>query len=386
MHMDPVMPQAVGAILSILVTGFILRLLRQPHVVAYLLAGVVIGPWGLSLVSDSALIGRLGALGVVLLLFFVGMETDPRKLIAHWKTSIFGTLLQILLSIAAVWLVGYFYGWTTVRILLFGFVISLSSTAIVIKLLQEKGLLNSRIGQSVLGITLAQDLAVIPMLVILGMLGSDELDTAHLAKQAVGTIAAGLLFVLIFKRDKIVLPLSKIIKEDKELQLFAALTICFGLAFMSAWFDLSTALGAFIAGMLVGSAKETEWVHQTLDSFKVLFVAVFFVSVGMLLDVDFLIKHWVLAGMLLLAVLITNTFVNALVLRMASYKWKESIFAGLLLSQIGEFSFVLTAVGYQSSIINNFGYQLSLCVISLSLLVSPLWINAGEKLLNIRKS
>lgn len=386
MHMDPVMPQAVGAILSILVTGFILRLLRQPHVVAYLLAGVVIGPWGLSLVSDSALIGRLGALGVVLLLFFVGMETDPRKLIAHWKTSIFGTLLQIILSTAVVWLVGILYGWTVARILLFGFVISLSSTAIVIKLLQEKGLLNSGIGQSVLGIVLAQDLAIIPMLVILGMLGSEGVDTAHLAKQAIGTVAAGLLFFLIFKRDKVVLPLSRWIKEDNELQLFAALTICFGLAFMSAWFDLSTALGAFIAGMLVGSAKETQWVHHTLESFKVLFVAVFFVSVGMLLDVNFLFKHWILAGVLLLIVLMTNTFVNALVLKMAKYKWEESIFAGLLLSQIGEFSFVLTAVGHQASIINDFGYQLSLCVISLSLMISPLWINIGEKILNIRRS
>lgn len=379
------MPQAVAAVLLILLTGLCVRLLKQPHVIAYLIAGIFIGPFGLALVSDPEVISRLGAIGVVLLLFFVGMETDPGKLIANWKLAVFGTLFQIALSLLCIWLLSLWYDWSLARTVLIGFVISLSSTAVVIKLLQDSGLLSSRMGQGVLGVLLAQDLAIIPMLIILGLLGSGALDWGHLVKQALGAAAAGGLFAFIVYRKQVHLPLSRWLNDDLELQLFAALSICFGLALLTAWLDLSTALGAFIAGMLIGAAKETQWVHHTLESFKVLFVALFFVSVGMLLDIDFLMAHWLQACILTLAALLTNTFINALILRWADYNWRDSLHAGVLLSQIGEFSFVLSAVGFQSGIINQYGYQLALCVISLSLLVSPAWIAGGQKMLERHK-
>lgn len=379
MHMDPFLPQAVGAIFFILLLGFILKFFRQPHVVAYLIAGIVIGPWGVGLVTDIDSISRLGTAGVVLLLFFVGMETDIHKLVENWKLILFGTLMQIVLSVGCVWLLGFWFDWSLARIVLIGFVISLSSTAIVIKLLQDNGMLSTSLGQSALGILLAQDLAIIPMLIIIGLLGAGNIDNVQLVKQGVGTIMTVALFVFILSRKQVHLPLSKWLKDDKELQLFTALGICFGLAMLTAWFELSTALGAFVAGMLVGAAKETLWVHRTLDSFRVLFVALFFVSVGMLLDVSFLIAHWQQTAILVMAALITNIFINAVILKLSKYSWKESLYAGVLLSQIGEFSFVLAAVGYQASIINDYGYQLALCVISLSLLTSPIWIGMSKK-------
>ena len=381
MHMDPAMPHAVGAMLLILLTGMLLKLMKQPHVVAYLIAGIFIGPWGLGLVTDAETIGRFGALGVVLLLFFVGMETDATKLVANWKLSIFGTAFQIALSLGCVWVLGLLYDWSLARTVLIGFVISLSSTAVVIKLLQDSGILASKVGQGVLGVLLAQDLAIIPMLITLGLLGSGEVDGMHLIKQGIGAVLAAILFGVIVSKKQLHLPLSRWLKEDRELQLFAALGICFGLALITAWFDLSTALGAFIAGMLIGAAKETQWVHHTLESFKVLFVAIFFVSVGMLLDVKFLFSHFPQVCLLVAVALLTNTFINAVILKVANYSWKDSLYAGVLLSQIGEFSFVLSAVGWQSGIINDYGYQLALCVISLSLLVSPIWISVGRKLL-----
>lgn len=381
MHMDPVMPQAVGAALLILLTGFVLKLLRQPHVVAYLLAGILIGPFGLALVSDANLISRLGAIGVVLLLFFVGMEVDPSKLIAHWKLAVFGTLLQILLSIACVWVIAQWFDWPWARVLLIGFVISLSSTAVVIKLLQDSQLLDTRMGQGVLGVLLAQDLAIIPMLIVLGLMGAGEVDTHHLALQGVGTVLAGVLFAYIVVKREVHLPLSQWLDQDHELQLFAALSVCFGLALITAWFDLSTALGAFLAGMLIGAAKETQWVHHALEPLKVLFVALFFVSIGMLLDINYLIVHWPQTVLLVLVTFFSNTFINALILKGAEYTWRDSLFAGVLLSQIGEFSFVLAALGFQTGMIHESGYQLALCVISLSLILSPAWISGGKLLL-----
>ncbi|WP_220466168.1 cation:proton antiporter, partial [Colwellia sp. 6M3] len=383
MHMDPFLPQAVGAIFFILLLGFILKFFRQPHVVAYLIAGIFIGPWGFGLVTDIDSISRLGTAGVVLLLFFVGMETDIHKLVENWKLIIFGTLMQIILSVGCVWLLGIWFDWSLARIVLIGFVISLSSTAIVIKLLQDNGMLSSSLGQSALGILLAQDLAIIPMLIIIGLLGAGNIDNVQLVKQGVGTLFAVALFAFVITRKQVHLPLSKWLKGDHELQLFAALGICFGLAMLTAWFELSTALGAFIAGMLVGAAKETLWVHRTLDSFRVLFVALFFVSVGMLLDISFLISHWQQTAILVMAALITNIFINAIILKLSKFSWKESLYAGVLLSQIGEFSFVLAAVGHQASIINEYGYQLALCVISLSLLSSPIWIGLSKKWLKV---
>jgi len=369
MHMDPIMPHAVGATLLILLTGLLLKLARQPHVIAYLIAGVLIGPWGAGLVTDSDVISRLGAIGVVLLLFFVGMETDAKKLVANWKLAIFGTLFQIGLSVLCVWLLGLWYEWSLSRTLLIGFVISLSSTAVVIKLLQDSGILSSKVGQGVLGVLLAQDLAIIPMLIILGLLGSGEVDGLHLLKQGIGAVIAAALFGFIVSREQVHLPLSHWLKEDRELQLFAALTVCFGLALITA------------GGMLIGAARETQWVHHTLESFKMLFVALFFVSVGLMLDLNFLAGHWVQVCVLTVAALLTNTFINALILKFAKFNWRDSLYAGALLSQIGEFSFVLAAVGLQAAIINDYGYQLALCVISLSLLVSPMWITAGKHLL-----
>ena len=381
MYMDPVMPQAVGVTLLILLTGFILKLIRQPHVIAYLIAGVLIGPWGLGLISDGDVITRLGAIGVVLLLFFVGMETDASKLVANWKLTVFGTLLQIGLSVFCAWLLGLFYDWSFSRTLLIGFVISISCTAIVIKLLQDKGILNSKVGQSVLGILLAQDLAIIPMLIILGLLSSGDVDSTYLIKQGIGAVAAAAIFGFIVSRKQVHLPLARWLKQDHELQLFAALSICFGLSLMTAWLNLSTALGAFIGGMLIGAARETQWVHHTLESFKVLFVAIFFVSVGLMLDLSFLAEYWLQASILTIAALLTNTFINAFILKAAKFSWRDSLYVGLLLSQLGEFSFVLAAVGLQAAIINDHGYQLALCVISLSLLVSPPWISIGGRLL-----
>lgn len=381
MHMDPVMPMVVGAILVILLTGFFLKLLNQPHVVAYLIAGTVIGPYGLKIISDVDLITRIGAVGVMLLLFFVGMETDSKKLIANWKLAIFGTLIQILLSVFCAWLIGMWFEWSLAKTLLIGFVISLSSTAVVIKLLQENHLLSSNIGQGILSILLAQDLVIIPMLIILGLLGTGELDVIHLMKQGVGTVLAALLFGYLVKRHQIHLPLQRWLKQDHELQIFAALSICFGFSLLTAWFDLSTALGAFLAGMLIGAARETQWVHHALDPFRVLFIALFFVSIGLMLDVTFLYAHWLQVALLTMSALMTNTFINAVILRLADFSWKDSLYSGAILSQIGEFSFVLAAVGLQASIISTQGYQMALCVISMSLILSPLWISMGKKIL-----
>jgi CPA2 family monovalent cation:H+ antiporter-2 len=366
--------------------GLLLRSLKQPHVVGYLIAGVILGPHGIALVQDEATLGRLGAIGVVLLLFFIGMEASPRKLIENWKVAVLGTLLQIFISIGCVWPLGLVLDWPVERIILIGFVISLSSTAVVLKLLQDWKEFDTKVGQNVLAILLAQDLAVVPMLIILAMFGDSDAEHANVFLQVVGAVLIAVIVGYIAVKNTIRLPLSRILGEDLEMHVFAALAICLGLSLLTGLAGLSTALGAFVAGMLIGAAKETRWVHHSLEPFRILFVALFFVSIGMLVDLGFLLSHWYQVCALIFLVLITNTFINGMILRMLGDNWRDSIYAGTLLSQIGEFSFVLAAVGIQAKIISDYGYQMTVVVISMSLLVSPAWIMLVKLVLKIKQT
>ena len=381
MHLDPALPGIVAALLAVLLVGLILHRLKQPHVVAYLVTGIILGPHVIGLFSDQQLIERLGAMGVVLLLFFIGMEVSPRKLVASWRIAVVGTTIQILLSVLCVWLLGKWLDWPLSRSILLGFVISLSSTAVVLKIMQESGELETETGQNVLGVLLMQDMAIIPMLIIIGLMSGDVPDSRHMILQIIGGISMIALLAWLMLKETVHLPLAKWLKGDHEMQIFAALIACFGLSLLTGLFGLSTALGAFVAGMLIGAARETQWVHNSLEPFRVIFVALFFVSIGMLVDIGFIKQHWQQILLLVLAVVITNTFLNAIIIRLLGDSWPDSLYSGALLSQIGEFSFVLAAVGLQAKLISNYGYQLTVAIIVLSLMLSPAWIVLARRTL-----
>jgi CPA2 family monovalent cation:H+ antiporter-2 len=170
------------------------------------------------------------------------------------------------------------------------------------------------------------------------------------------------------------MPFGQLLRKDNELQVFSAFMLCFGLAFITGIFNLSAALGAFVAGILISVAKETNWVYERLEPFYVVFVALFFVSIGMLVDLNFLRDNLFLALSLVVISVFINTAVNAVIMRFLGENWRNSLYGAALLSQIGEFSFVLAGVGISAAIITEFSYQMTIVVISLTLLLSPLWI------------
>jgi CPA2 family monovalent cation:H+ antiporter-2 len=375
MHHDALLLKLLIGVLVLLSTGLAMRFLRQPHIVGYLLAGVLLGPFGMAALPDTETMSRAGELGVAMLLFFVGMKVSPRKLMARWKITGLGTLVQILASIGVAGLVGLFLDWPINRILLIGFVISLSSTAVVLNILQDRGEMDTQVGRDVIGILLTQDLAIIPMLVIIGLLGGEQPAPADLALQGIGIFLIGLMLWWLTTSNRVRLPLGARLRNDHEMQVFAALAIFLGMASLSAWFGLSAALGAFLAGMLIGVARETSWVQNRLDPFRVVFVALFFISIGSLVDLNFFREHGVLILTLVSLVLFTNWGINAFTFRLLGESWAHSVYCGALLSQIGEFSFVLAAVGLQVGTITGFAYQLTISVIAVSLLLAPTWIN-----------
>ena len=378
MHIDPILPLVAGIALTLLVLGFVLKKLGQPAVIGYLVGGILIGPDGLGLVTDVELLTHLGGLGVVLLLFFVGMEISPERLISNWKVAVLGTALQIVISVACIWVLGAFLDWPLARIVLLGFVISLSSTAVVLKLVQEGRGITPALGDQITGILLAQDVALVPMLLTLGFLGGGAPDPILIGKQVVGAVAILLVVVWVARKGEIRLPLADRLGSDGELQVFAALMICFGLGLLTGLLGLSTALGAFVGGLVVSAARETRWIQESLEPFRVVFLAVFFVSVGMLLDLDFVAENLGLIAILTLLVLATNTFINCWVLRLFSNDWPSALTGGAALAQVGELSYLLVAVGSQAGIVSDFSYQATVAMITLSLLLGPAWLRLAR--------
>jgi CPA2 family monovalent cation:H+ antiporter-2 len=223
-----------------------------------------------------------------------------------------------------------------------------------------------------------QDILIVPMLIMTNYLGGHIPTYQESILQIIGGVLIILTIVWIWKKQHITIPLSNRFEQDHELQVFAALVVCFGCAIITSFFGISAALGAFVGGMVIHAARSTEWFHDSLHSFRVMFVAIFFVSVGMLIDLNFILENWKMVFSVIVAVYLSNHLINALVLHYFGRNWKKSFYGGALLAQVGELGFVLGASAYSIQIISDFTYQLMIVVISLTLLISPFWI-AGTK-------
>ncbi|MGV8162468.1 MAG: cation:proton antiporter [Candidatus Nanoarchaeia archaeon] len=375
----------VLVLIILFISAMALKRFKQPYVLAYILVGLLLGSSVFGVIKDQELVSAAGSIGVMMLLFFVGMEMDLKKLLSGWKIAVIGTIFQIMISILVVWIFGNIFGWSLSQVVLLGFVISLSSTAVVLKILEEWKETNTHAGRNVVSILLAQDFAVIPMIIILGMLGGGEINYKELTLQIIGMIVIFAILVYIVRKKQISFKVIERLSKDHELQVFLALILCFGLALIAGFFYLSVAIGAFVAGLMVSALKETEWIHDSLNPFRIVFVAIFFISIGLLIDLSFLLENLLSVLILVGVVLFINTFINAGVIYFLKNTWKDSLYAGAMLSQVGEFSFLLVAIGFGKGILGIYEYQLTIQVIALSLLLSPVWIMINKKLISHTK-
>ena len=376
----PAIPTFLLLVLMILPLGLLLKRFKQPYIIAYILAGVAFGSHGLGLLTDQESIALTGELGLILLLFFIGMEISLPDFVKQWRSALFGTGLQLAGSVGLTLLIGHFLGWGLNRIVLLGFVISLSSSAVVVRLLEERKQMTSGVGQNVLSVLLTQDMLAVPMLITIGLLSGEVIDYTQLSLQVVGGLLIIGLLIFLLVRKTVRLPFSDTLRHDHELQVFAGLLLCFGLAYLTSLFELSAALGAFVAGILVHSARGTDWLHHSLHPFRIVLVAIFFLSVGLLIDLHFLLENWVAVVLLTGLVYLTNHGINAITLRFLGNSWKSSLYGGSLLAQIGELSFVLCTAGYRGGMLSEFGYQMTILIIAVTIFFSPLYIALTERL------
>lgn len=380
-YVDPLMPLIVLVAFCIFVLNFILKYLKIPSVITYIFAGIVLGPYVFNVLQNTPTISLLADLGVTLLLFFIGMEISLQKLLKNWKVSFIGTLLQVCVSVIVMFLLGWYLDWPLGRIILLGFVISLSSTAVILKILEADGKQSSKRMQNILGILVVQDIIAIPMIVILGFFGSNGFEPSLFITQLIGMVILTILIIYIAKKREIKLPLLSSVKQDSELQIFTALGFCFGFALITSLLGLSAALGSFVAGVVIASAKETKWVIRSLSPFYVVLVAIFFISVGVIIDISFVFENWKIIFLLTAIAFIINIGIGYMVLRYLKVSKQDSFYIALLLSHIGEFSYVLAALGQSNEMITTYGYNLIIAMISFSLIISPFLIMAYKKIL-----
>lgn len=380
MEYDIQLTEITLVIVAALAGGLALARLKQPPILGYILAGILLGPSGMGLIQSREQVGLLAELGVLLLLFVVGMDLSLRTFKKVWVVSTLCTVFQVAASILITGLLGKFLGWSFGLSLLLGFVLSLSSTAVVVKMLESIGEMRTETGQMAIGVLIAQDLAIVPMILILRNLDKAWYDPALIFKivLSIGLIAG--LITYLSRRQRVRLPLTQIIAGEKDLTPLASLTFCFAAAAISGLIGLSAAYGAFLAGLVLGNTHERLIMLETTKPIQSILMMAFFLSIGLLLDTSFIWEHLGTVLLLLLILTIGKTAINITILHLLRLPWSQAFIIGVVLAQLGEFAFLLSTVGHETRIINDFGEKLIIALTVLSLALSPLWLTVARRL------
>jgi len=360
------------------------RLSGLGAVPGFLVAGVIVGPSGFALIDNVSAISQLSELGVVLLLFVIGIELRPARL---WlmRRFVFGLgLLQVVLTGAVITAVAYFAFDLPFRTsLLVGPALALSSTAFSLQLLSEQRMLHSEYGRMSLAVLLFQDLAVVPLLALVPLLATPDLTIGVNIAIALAE-ALGILLLVIVGGRYLLQPIFYRIANAGSAEVFTALAVLLvlGSALLTEHIGMSMAMGAFIAGLLIADSPFRHQVVAEIQSFRGLLLGMFFMSMGMFLDVgEFLAQPWIIVG-LLLALVVTKVLVLWALTLSFGLRRKTGAAVALLLSQSGEFGLVLFSYTHQAELMSAGLFQQLLLVVVLSMLVTPPLASLAQRLVS----
>jgi monovalent cation:H+ antiporter-2, CPA2 family len=357
------------------------RILGLPAMLAYFMIGIVLGPHALGLLEDEETGRQVAEFGIVFLMFSIGLEFSLPKLYAMRKTLFGLGGGQVVLTLLASLVLGKLAGLSLTSAFIIGAAITMSSTAIVSKILMERVDLNSRHGRLSIGVLLFQDLAVIPILVLIQTLGSHSdnwLDVLGLT-----LFKSSILLFLLFKFGKNILNFwFELVAKQRSRELFVlnVLMVTLLMAAATNFVGLSYALGAFVAGMLISETKYRYQVESDIAPFRDILLGLFFISVGMLLNVSVLVEHIGLIILLLILFLVFKIGLIALLTKFYGFEMGVGVRTGIILGQAGEFSFVVLALGLQTNLIDGDSLQLVLSVAVLSMLVAPFIIQKNGRI------
>ena len=373
-------------VLTAFFCGLVMQRLHQPLILGYILAGIILGPYtGGMTITEVHDIELLAEIGVALLLFALGLEFSLKDLRPVKYIAVIGTPLQMLLTIAFGYAIGRLFGWDWKTALWFGSLISLSSTMVILKTLMNQGWLGTLSSKVMIGMLIIQDLAVVPLMIILPQLNN---PAAGLGILGLAFIKAALFLVAMFFLGTRLLPyLLKTIAEigSRELFILAITAIGLGVGYTTYLVGLSFAFGAFIAGMVL---SESDYGHQALSDIiplRDLFGLLFFASVGMLFDPRFLLSHFTLIALLVIVVSIGKGCIFAFLARVFRYRNVIPLAVGLGLFQVGEFSFVLARIGVASQSISSEFYNMFLTMALVTMVLTPLISSQTSRLYCLKK-
>lgn len=361
-------------------TVILFRKLKFPSIIGFLVAGILAGPHSFALVKNIHQVEQMAEIGVVLLLFTIGIEFSLKELMRIKHLVLLGGGLQVIVTILVTALLGIGFGFSPPQSVFFGFLVALSSTAILMKLLMDTGEMDAPHGKMSMSILIFQDLCVVPLMLFVPFLaGSGDGLTGILA---VSAKAVGVVLVAHYSA-RIVIPwiFGQVVKaRSRELFLLTILFIGFGTAWLTAQVGLSLALGAFIAGLAI---SESEYSHQALGDiipFRDAFISLFFISVGMLLDPVVVLRHPILIFSLVFTIVLIKTLITAGAAMSLGLSMRVALITGLALAQIGEFSFVLCQSGLKHGILSPDLYQIFLAASIATMGLTPLCLKFSTPL------
>jgi len=357
--------------------AIVLSRLNQLPMIGYIMAGIIIGPAGFGIIESQQEIHFVAEIGVILLLFILGMELPLSSFKQSYKVAVPATFALIGLSMAITFAIGLMVELSLAEKVIYGFIISLSSTAVAVKLLANLDLLSKGTGQIAVSILIAQDLLFVPMIMLTNALGSDAgIDLIFLPKMLISSLLLIGLIAFLSRKEKVHLLFEKTVEKHEDLIPVAALAWCFVGAGLSEMAELSPAYGAFLAGMIIGNSYSKDKVMPKIEPMQNVLLMVFFLSIGMLIDFTVIAHNWLLISALLLGTMLFKTIacITLLKLFLPQDRWRCSFVTGLTISQIGEFSFIIAAAALSNGIFNEESYKVIIAVIALSLAFSPIWM------------
>jgi CPA2 family monovalent cation:H+ antiporter-2 len=360
---------------------YIFHRAKLPALVGFLITGVLIGPYGTAIITKTQVVERLADIGVVLLLFTVGLEFSLEDIMRQGRQFLIGGATQVLLTIAVVAGIAFSLDTPLPQALFFGFLASLSSTAIVLKMYADRVELDSAHGRLATGILLFQDLAVVPMMLLLPVLGqAGTAGHVPFSSVAISLVKAllGLVVVVIAARRIVPFLLHQVLRlRNREMFFLLVVLLCLGTAWITYSLGLSLALGAFLAGLIISESEYSHHIVAEIIPFRDYFSSLFFISVGMLLQIAYLRQHWVLLVAMTTCLALTKTGLVVITAKALRYPMRSALLAGLALAQIGEFAFLLAEQGHGRGLMNEEVFQMFVNTSILSMLATPFIIQAG---------
>lgn len=366
--------------LSIVVI-FIFHKFRIPPIIGFLLTGVVAGPFGLGVIRGVEEVELLAEIGIILLLFTIGIEFSLKNLMKTKRAVLLGGSLQVGLVIAFTFAITHFLGFDAEKAIFLGFLVALSSTAVVMKIIQSKGELGSFHGKITVALLIFQDIIVVPMILFVPILGGATTDLSSSILSTLVKVAGVILLTYLSAKYLVPRLLYQIARtQSRELFLITIIVIGFAAAWLTASIGLSLALGAFVAGLIISESEYSEQAIGNIIPFRDLFTSFFFVSVGMLLNIGFILENPVLVFGIAAGVLVLKTIVSGFVAFVLGYPFRTTVIVGVSISQVGEFSFLLSEIGMDYNLLDESTFQIFLSSAVLSISATPFLIAVAPRL------